>query len=521
MIANELIRKNKKLSQFLLIGSFVFGYSYVEAKIDVNGQFFTDINRITSARNMFGEQLPSNLIPNDSMELTKSSFVFNQKIFSLNSFIELSGSTDLHPQFRDDLAQSDDASISKVYLEKSIFNDESIFSFGLIQRTGITYSSESDYLYGITNNIGKIIQPPSNFVGLAIQSLYGPMSLNSSIWNQTNYRRIQTVDSLATSPSISNLNGVTATVLDSMMPADNYDKSSFELGYAARVGYTPVAGESGGAATGFGWSVEPLNAPIVVAVLERFTNGAANAIGQVSVFNYLTSYAADISVSLGKFQFNTGVNYQTINRSNFGTFGAVTSASAVLTNSPISYSCWGQLGINLSPEGYKISPKVAQIEKVGKGLEFLFSVGMEARRDLAALTTKEGIDDFLLTVTGATSGANRLKNGVSSGLIQGRDLDSSYLYLAIDNTIHSGESSRYLANLSQPQDGSQAYSYCYYNKFFTYIWNANYRPNDQIEYKLEYQHDHVYKRIGDDSESVDSIRYTKKDSLRFRFGYSF
>lgn len=521
MISNELIKKKKKLSQFLLIGSLIFKYAPLEAKINLNGQFFTDIDRITSAKNQFGDQLSSNLIPNDTMDLTRASLVFNADILSMKGVIELNAWTDNYPQFKDDLTQIESSSISKAYLEKSIFNDHLVFSVGLVQRVDLTYSSQSDYLYGIYNNIGKIIQPPSNFLGIDCQSLYGPISLNSSIWRQTNYKRIEKINSLSSSPSIANLASVNSTILDTMIPSANYDQSNFELGYGARLGYTPVAGESGGAATGFGWSVEPLNAPIVVAVLERFTNGATTSIAEVSVFNYLTSYAADLSLSLGKFQLNSGVNYQTINRSAFGSFGSTTRASSVLNHDAIAYSCWSQLGLNLSSQGYKISSKTAQINKVGTGLEFLFSIGMEARRDLHALTTKEGVDDFLLTVTGSTSGSNRLASGASSGLAAGRGVDSSYVYLAVDNTIHSGENSPYLAFLSKINNGSEATSYCYYNKIFSYVWNANYRPNEQIEYKLEYQHDHIYKRIGDDANSVDSIRYTKRDSLRFRFGYSF
>jgi hypothetical protein len=171
-------------------------------------------------------------------------------------------------------------------------------------------------------------------------------------------------------------------------------------------------------------------------------------------------------------------------------------------------------------------------------LFYIFTFVINLQRNIFALLNKIGQDDFLKSVytsppwSNNISGTGRLVENIYQPAVnhdtQYSENDVYQLFL-VDNTIPNGNTRYYVEPGTNIPYGTNPVSFQI--KTFTNILHLNYRPDDNIEMKFEFQHDHHLKEIfGQDFvrvngnykiSYVDSINYNAVLTMRLAAIYNF
>ncbi|NBX72061.1 hypothetical protein EBQ91_04015 [bacterium] len=508
---------------------------------EYSGQLNFDYIIETSRKNNNSVHLNKNEMDPDILNFSELKLNISQKLNEHIKFnIQLSNNL-----LRSDHDQITSKNIQYITQAFTAYKNEIIeLKVGLIPSPDISLTNTSLYLLGIENRIGRLIPASDNSLGFRADGLYQPFSYNMAVWRETSHPRIKELHQLPStslstigySNNITAINNNTAAInhdlLNTLISPDSFSDHIPSLALGIRLGFTPVHGQNGGYCIAGGWNNMPLNIPIVVATL------AGTSDATFATFNYISNLAADFSAVTGPFHLTAGVNYQRMAVSLSSRINLQAIDSRVFTDDGSAYSWWVEGSYLLGNKSYTINPLYAQIDKAGSGLELGMSFGIETQRDIFALLNKIGRDDFLKSVytnpptNNNISGAGRLVERIyqptANNYLQYHENEAYHLVI-VDNTLPGANARPYVEPSTNIPFGTNLLSFQI--KTFTNIMHLNYRPDENIQMKFEFQHDHHLKEIfGQDftfSQSntqnpyVNSINYNVVLTMRMSAIYNF
>jgi hypothetical protein len=434
---------------------------------------------------------------------------------------------------------------SRVYAVWNFYSNHSL-KVGRIGAPEIT----ADHLYykpsigSWPNNksIGSLIDYSGNHAGASVEgaaSFKGTFGYSLGVWQQTSLRKL---NSFTETTPVSQENDIEVQYLSGLNPiylqygdfpydisTSNFDAKSLRLGYAARLSFAPeISGAQVG--IGVGYHRSPLNIPVVVGTVETFGysgEGYVPPVYTLAAFNTLNNWTVDAAAVFGAVQVNAGFQQQSLKFDVAQGYAAspatTTSASAIFSENGKATAWWVEAGYLLMGHAYKFDALHSVVSGVKlhegqAGLEISARIGGENRKNVSALLSQQGYNDFsyYLNGEGVVTGAGTMGTPLDQAYLGAfiNDVDG-YLLISVDNTGTGNGNQGPALILS-------ADKVAYQTKTTGYAINLNYYVDEHTTVKAEFEQKfNKFQRMSEGSVWTDSYNSKSVSTLRVRGEFMF
>jgi hypothetical protein len=352
-------------------------------------------------------------------------------------------------------------------------------------------------------------------IGWSAMGRFHPMSFQASVWNQTLAQPIFAISG-ETFSMLESFNQLDPSWVNEVILSTDYHNRVFKLGYGASLSFVPSEYDEMGSAFTASFLVTPFNQPLVIATLGALSpdsESSGTSVG-LSTYNYFSSYQANYLAYWKNLAVNLGIEYNHLSLQVQRLYGSLSyPGSLIFQNEPVavSYNAMVSYVFSQDRECYKIDSLSGYLSRKPLGLTVGCGFASKTQKDVFALLSSIGQDDWLSSVYPSVSGAGRLENTLSTA---GGGYEQSYSLISVDNTISSGSAAPYASLGNLNAQGEPEHAFQIKSKSLTFI--VNYQIHSNIEWKNELTYtDHQKVIFGEDMVSALNSNSAYVNSLNW------
>ncbi len=372
-------------------------------------------------------------------------------------------------------------------------------ALGLIQDRD-KFLSYSDRLMGEIEGSVHFLHMRHSHLSSSLWLLKHPLLIKFDLWDHSGARGIKNFSDI-TDVQVESFHDLNVGLANTFLDTTSFSQGAVRTAYAMTLGFIPFSTAHKGVSLNAQFLCAPFEQPYLVAVASNY--GSDTALG-LSVYNIFSQLHLTYKYYWDHFAFEGHCEY--VHSPVTAVYAIGQDMNAEIFNQSAYGHCYDLSVLyhtGASGDSYRMDPRSGSIHTSGKGWIVGLGYGSKTQKNIFALMSNEGKEDFLLSAYPNVTGANRLSESFGS---YASVAQSAYVFYAVDNSIPADQEQPYvLKSTTTPnvQNGQEAF----HIKSKTFTLMLNYRFGQSIEWTNTLSFIQRYKLIfGQDVDNTDTDR---------------